>query len=183
MKLALFAACVVLMNLVIQINGTKRVHECERRAGSCYKVMMDRDFWPDAKKRCEELGGYLASVESEQEQHAVVDLIEQSIAREPTSSKICENVGWSWNGGKVYHIGARRATDSCSAKFVWEGPGSKQTDVHYTNWRTLEPEQPSCSGNIEFCVQVVQGNDWKWNDINCGINTHGYGCSVCEFDQ
>jgi len=140
-----------------------------------YQVLLSNQTWPQAKAACEGLGGKLATVGSQKEQDNIAALLKATVLKNAKQAEVCKN-NWS-EGGMQFHIGARRSADSCSAKWIWKGPGNKETDVTYFNWQAGEP---SCDG---YCVALIEPWGYKWNDSSC--DQAGYGslkCAVCEFD-
>jgi len=153
---------------------------CVNGREGCYKVILSGQSWVQSKAICENMGGYLVQIDSANEHNDVVSIIKSTTAQDPTKAQICQSQ-WTWNGGMLFHIGARRTADVCSAKFVWTGPGNNQRDLGYTNWHSYEP---SCGGSYEHCTQLVENYGYLWNDINCGVKMNeGLACPVCEFNK
>lgn len=138
--------------------------------GHRYERIEESMSWTDAKKYCEDRGGYLAVITSQAEQEAVQQLV----------------AGGSRNN---YWIGAYRSGSS----FAWVTGES----FSYTNWDSGEPNndpnQSSESGENYVMMYRVKdpskskGQAYAWNDCpNAGevnfykLSNYGF---VCEYDR
>lgn len=104
----LFAASVVLSGCRSacpsrsEAGGAKPVHPADATAfgGHWYKAFDDDTSWHAAKKKCEELGGYLACIESEAEQAFIAKLAEGRYLSLGATDEASEGT-WCWiNGAK-----------------------------------------------------------------------------------
>ena len=135
-----------------------------------YEVFDQGMTWSDAKRVCEELGGHLVTITSEEEQNFVTSLIEE---------------------GKMnqYWLGLQRY----SQEYAWITGES----VEYSNWDKGEPN--GIENNKEYCAEIlnkanpaVSGSQrFKWNDVNNSntvsgetdfFNTDLVGF-ICEYDS
>jgi len=156
-------------------NASARSSDTVCGPDGCYKVMLTRQNWTESKQICERQGGHLAFIESQREQNTVVGIVQNTISAYPDQARVC-----NWEFGSQFHIGARRSYDSCSARWVWKGPGARETNVTYTNWN---PGEPNCYGQAQFCAVLAQADRFNWDDIPCENHPQAYSCAICEFDN
>lgn len=120
--------------------------------------------WNEAKKYCEKLGGYLATITSYGEQQEINNLI-------------------SDKGKNVYWLGGTNSQNDGSWKWI------TSEDWNYTNWGEGEPNN---SRNDESYLEIIRVPFDKikygeWNDMSndgdsshCSLENHGF---VCEWDK
>ena len=109
-------------------------------SGHCYKAFtgFQNKDWNAAQSACEQWGGYLATINSANENAFVKDLT---------------NCSKTWLG----------LTDSVSeGAFIWVDGNPLAGPFIYSNWEEGEPNNKSG----EDCVQIY--SDGKWNDEGCG---------------
>ncbi|XP_062611198.1 alpha-N-acetylgalactosamine-specific lectin-like [Saccostrea cucullata] len=117
--------------------------------GHSYLLVPDAVSWDTAKERCERYGGYLAEVESIEENNWITQTL---VAPYYANSSADWWLLSSW-------IGANDLTEE--GTFVWSTSGNH---LNYTNWLSGQPD--NFLGN-ENCVQVT--NNGIWNDMGCGL--------------
>ncbi|KAF4088846.1 hypothetical protein AMELA_G00059410 [Ameiurus melas] len=108
--------------------------------GRCLIYQAAKMIWTSAEKQCQDLGGHLLSVHSENEYRMAKNLIRtHDSAESPT-----------WIG-----------LSSCQQKDKWFW--SDGTKLIYTKWNPREPNR--LFG--ECCVHVNYGKQKDWNDSSC----------------
>lgn len=123
-----------------------------------YEVVGMCMSWTDAKAYCEEQGGHLATIESQEEYNKILGLAAAS-------------------GRKVLWLGAMRGADGV---FRWiDGK-----ELSYTSWLAGEPNN---EGGTENClVMFLVNNQWSWADVPSDVSAY-YSTSnigfVCEYDK
>ncbi len=131
--------------------------------GHAYMLYDDSLSWPKAKIFCENLGGHLVTINSQEEQNFLIDL-----AKSSTKKNL-------WIGAK---------TDS-SGIYTWV----TEEEFSYTNWA---PGEPNNVNNSQFTAMMyTQKADYDaglWNDENeIGRNWPGYALTdfgfVCEWES
>ncbi|XP_045167612.2 uncharacterized protein LOC123530900 [Mercenaria mercenaria] len=120
---------------------------------SVFHVVTQRLYWVTSKQSCEGLGGYLASIKSEEENEYVVNTVLASFN------------GNIWIGGN----GTNESPDT----FKWLD-GSKVADG-YTNWISGQPFHPV---EETVCMLMFEHKNYQWGDNFC--NTVYYG--LCQFE-
>lgn len=118
--------------------------------GSIYSVYEDSLSWTDAKKFCEDIGGHLVTITSEEEQNFVVDLI-------------------SDHNKDLFWIGLNdTVTDG-----KWEWVTGE--DVVYTNWSSTEPSNGThATYGEEDYVHIVAKKINDTKPIGCWNDDHNY---------
>ncbi|XP_045179347.2 hepatic lectin-like [Mercenaria mercenaria] len=123
-----------------------------------YKLVLKRMPWTDAKNYCNDLGGYLAIITSQEEEQ----FIETSV--------------FSAQNGSVW-LGA--TTDASAKFFLWQD-GSAVSDG-YMNWKDGEPilYNPS-NDKAEHCMLIHKHTSgvWRWKAKSCSYKV----IPLCEFD-
>ena len=131
-----------------------------------YEIFDEGLTWEEAKKACEEKGGYLATITSQEEQKYIEKLISGG------------NKNGYWLGGY---------TDDGIDNFEW----ITGEDMEYTNWGDEQPDFDYEDKLMIYNVDYFEGNEiGKWNNLenegvqgNNGISfkseSLGY---VCEWD-
>ena len=107
----------------------------------------------DARKKCQEMGGELAIIESEKENEFIFDLVKKT------------NGLSRWG----VWIGLQRQDDG---SFQWVDG----TPVVYNGWATGEPND---NHGREDCAHMYLDVEGKWNDCPCdwGVNP-GFACEI-----
>ncbi|XP_078314553.1 perlucin-like [Crassostrea virginica] len=121
---------------------------------SCYHVSRDAESWVEAMRMCEIHGGYLARVESAEEQTFIENLLQGLHGR------------MYWLGGSDW---------SKEGSWVWEPYGSA---INYTNWHHGQPDN---THNAEHCLLLDRHSRFQWMDYNCHEPLH-YICEDPEAD-
>jgi hypothetical protein len=128
--------------------------------GHKYKVFKEQCSWHEAKKRCEEMGGYLVIINDEKEQNAVVNLL-------AGSGVLVDNTGGrKWDG---VWIGA--TIEARAGGWAW----IDNSPMAFSRWVS---GQPDGSGKyLKLCIR----HGGRWDDQPAG----GFGTSffICEWDD
>lgn len=123
-----------------------------------YEVINTRMTWSEAKAYCENLGGYLATVESQEEYNKIIDLANAS-------------------GRKVLWLGAQK---NANQSFEW----ITGEPFNYSFWLSGEPNNEG--GNENYLVMFYVNNQWVWADVPNDVSPY-YGDEtvgfVCEYDE
>ncbi|XP_038058027.1 macrophage mannose receptor 1-like [Patiria miniata] len=112
------------------------------RGDYCYYTQnpsTDMLTWTEADAYCNNLGGYLASIHSIEENNFIRSRLEPGV---------------SWR----YWIGLRET--AAGGSYNW----SDKTDSSYTNWN---PDEPNDYGGEEECAEM-HSSLGTWNDMACG---------------
>ena len=130
--------------------------------GHYYQVFEpDSITWEDAKQRCEQMGGYLATITSAEEQAFVDSLIENS-------------------GKNGLWLGAYR--QQSDAEFVW----LTGEPFQFTNWSAGQPDYTSRREDMLMLYTYHNSQFGKWNDLtnegwyDVPARKMGY---ICEWDS
>ena len=154
-------------------------------AGNIYAAFDEQLNWYNAKEICESIGGHLATVTSEHEFNAIVNLIQDGEYAEYLLGGIKTNAGWKWitgeetsyfnwdagqpeNGKTQWYLGVRKATGkmhdydhnhkSSTMGFVCEWEYEVTEKEHFfTEWQTITA--PTCFG---------EGEEWRIC-THCGL--------------
>ena len=139
----------------------------------CYLFQEWNSTWYNARRECKQSGGYLVEIDSQEEQGAIRDEIDDR--------------GWDGNSHFGFWIGL---TDIFhDGTWVWDNLGKP---LDFSNWASGEPNNYN---GAQHCVAMkVWGsvydvdNDFKWDDISCDTiktgnfsgldNTIGYICEA-----
>ena len=163
--------------------------------GHFYEVVNDGMSWTDAKAACEERGGHLVIITSQDEESFIEDLIEDN------------------RDGDIYHywLGATDEEEEGIWKWVdgevfWQGTlasqGGHSVEGMYQNWLPSQPNNSVKEGEVGqdyLEIQVTRGNEgaseyMTWTDItNNGVaygfegpedynDTQYYG-HICEWEE
>ena len=124
--------------VVDEANSIEVCEHCKaaKYNGHIYVIFQDKVSWFEAYSYCEALGGYLATVTSEEEQKFVLSYLQLSNCKDSV-----------WLGG--YTIDAKK----------WEWITGEAFE--YTNWYT---NQPDTYQNKEFFLAIAFEYANKWND-------------------
>lgn len=123
-----------------------------------YEIVSQRMTWAEARAACEEKGGYLATVTSEEEYRRI---LEQAEASDRT----------------VLWLGAARGSDN---SFEWI---SGET-FSYAPWLSGEPNNEG--GDEDYLVMFLVNGQWVWADVPEDLSPYysesqvGY---VCEYNE
>lgn len=131
--------------------------------GHLYSLYNEHLTWSQAESRCQQMGGHLVTIKSEEEQALVEDLLEYGV-----------------KGG--YFIGCSDTATEGTWKWVdtneifFVGTGSSGTASGYNNWNTGEPNNGS---GVEDCGGIYTATG-KWNDYSG--DTSAIVGFICEID-
>lgn len=120
-----------------------------------YSIYNTPTSWENAKLVCEQMGGYLATITSTEEQNVIEELL-------------------NYGNLKYYHLGANNLTSSGN----WEWVTNESFD--YMNWAEGEPNNVL---NIENYLSIfnIEAYKGKWNDTsNSAISgiSNGFICEI-----
>lgn len=154
---------------VIQCRGQFEIcsacaRECDLdtfKLGSKRMLMFHKeDTWENAKRKCEQLGMFLVSPATEEENGLLRDFLNKRIYG--------DQINPTWRGWNLWLGGSDQEIEGT---FKWHS----QAPYNYSNFK--KPNEPN-GGTSENCMEVhtVTQKDLLWNDADCGIrNTF-----ICE---
>lgn len=123
-----------------------------------YEVVTTRMTWAEAAAYCEERGGYLATIQSQEEYEKVKALADAS-------------------GRKVLWLGAERNTDQSFSWITGE-------EFSYSYWLSGEPNNEG--GNENCLVMFSVSGQWVWADVPNDVSPY-YAAEkvgfVCEYNE
>jgi len=130
--------------------------------GHAYKVFKEKLLWPQAKQRCEELGGHLVSITSQEEQEFLHTVIEKSGIAVDTRQGLDSWREKLWAGG---------TDEGSEGKWRWVDGSA----WGFTPW---VKGQPDGDGNfLNICPHIRGG----WNDDHAvGALVTGF---ICEWPK
>lgn len=130
--------------------------------GHLYSLIDEPMSWTEAKAYCENLGGYLAVITDEKEQH----FIEEKILQSDTSNRMywiggIQNSGeWTWINGEPFE---------------------------YTNWESAEPTSGNHQPYLQMYSPVSRYDTGTWNNhINNDTSSYWsaeYTGAICEWES
>ncbi|XP_048733100.1 perlucin-like isoform X2 [Ostrea edulis] len=112
---------------------------------SCYHVSRDRESWVEATRMCELHGGYLAHIETAEEQTFMKQLLQRV------------NDHQYWLGGSDWTI---------EGKWIWEPRG---VAFNFTSWSHGEPDNRH---NEQHCLLLDTHSHNQWFDHDCNDARH-----------
>lgn len=124
--------------------------------GKRYEVYNTTLAWNQAYKFCEQQGGHLVTINSQEEQAFIESLLPSC-----TYDRV-------WTGGTdVYNEGN------------WKWINGEE--IHYSNWNDNQPDNYN---NNEY-VLIINKSTGKWNDINSDVwnNTYNLYSFICEYEE
>jgi hypothetical protein len=133
--------------------GSSRPADAVKFGGKFYKVYDTNLTWHEAKKKCEQVGGRLAVIDSAEENEFVVGLVKKS---------------------KVVEVWLGATDEKKEGEWVWV-TGKRMT---YRNW---ERTQPNNKPPGEHYLMLVLGQDGRWSDQPDKSVQHKPGF-VCQWD-
>ena len=127
--------------------------------GHTYKLFLDKVLWSTAKKKCEDAGGYLAVINSKEEQDFICKLIMN-------------------RRGEAFWIGL--TDEATEGTWIW----INGEETRFTNWAPKEPN--NADGNQDHACIHSMAQDWgeslakpgQWDD-DYYESLNGY---ICEWD-
>lgn len=143
--------------------------------GNYYEVMNYGTDWLDAKAACEDRGGHLAIITSQEEEDFIESLIEANRSEDiyhywlGATDEDVEGT-WTWVDGTVFWIGGPAAQ------------GGHSVDGMYNNWLPSQPNnslKEDSNGQDYLEIQVTMGNEgpaeyMTWTDITEDGVAYGY---------
>jgi len=127
-------------------------------SGNCYWLMRHGNYLnrEECSEACNDVGGHLCSIHSDQEERFVIDLIRKHSARK------------TWLGGTGWDIGS---------DWQWDDG----TEWNYWNWRA---GQPNPLGDEDTCLYteangIPNDHDGGWIDGDCHYITEDWNC-MCK---
>ena len=123
--------------------------------GRIYKIFNVNLYWFDAYTYCNNLGGHLVTITSEEEQTFLNTYMNsQSFSSRAWIGAYSDNVKWQW------------ITDE---------------EFDYTNWATNIP-LPDCHNGVEFFAHLNFTNLGDWNDVPSYGDNIGLPYLICEWE-
>lgn len=135
--------------------------------GAKYELVLENCSWEQAKLRCEEMGGHLATIANEEELNEVIALAEEA-------------------GAKFVWLGAKRGEDGA---FKWV----TGEEIDYYVWDANEPSYRDWDGTYEnylmlWKVSFTGTNEWRYNDVRNDPVSYapnkywGITAYICQYD-
>ncbi len=129
--------------------------------GHWYKAFPERLTWTDARRRCEELGGHLACIESAAENEFLAQQVEALIPP---------------NDPMMFAMWIGLTDEAVEGQFRWVN----DSPLRYTNWK---PGEPNNSAGGEDFVAIARFNTdrtrLRWNDFGSNYSA-GF---LCEWER
>lgn len=122
--------------------------------GNTYRVYDYYTSWSNAKQMCEDLGGNLVTITSQEEMNEIKNLLVDA-----------ELYGY-WIG-----------FNDVDKDGIWENVTGEDTGYNY--WGE---NQPDCYENNEYCAVIQNENDLKWNDVPDDCESYPIGF-ICEIEN
>jgi len=139
---------------------TERMNARSEPNYHCYMVFLSERTWFQAKRSCENAGGYLVTITSEDEMNFVW-------------KKFGNLFTETWKGP---WIGLSDAANENDWRWVTGESSVVGQDMVYANWYAAEPDD--CCGGQD-CASISGGHwGYKWNDNKC----HFLLPYICERD-
>jgi len=142
--------------------------------GHCYEAILDQVTWYEAKAACENLGGYLVTITSAQENEFVFNLVKDN------------NAFWyldAFDNGLGPWIGGYQEDGAQEPDGGWRWVTNES--FSYTNWETGQPDNVHGAALNQNCLRFFKkggliGDHW---DDSEGINPveHRLGY-ICEYE-
>ncbi|HEX3022911.1 MAG TPA: C-type lectin domain-containing protein, partial [Lachnospiraceae bacterium] len=134
-----------------------------------YEIIVEDTSWEEADRRCQEMGGHLVTITSQEEMDEVVALAE-------TTDAI-----YIWMGGTTSY-------DNEGNVFGHWETGEK---LSYSAWCKGEPSRVDIDGTEERYLMlwnVKLSNGWSWNDqrndpVEAVPAMSGKMAFICEYDS
>jgi hypothetical protein len=148
-----FTSCILFMRSTqSRVEQTETEYPEVSTATSRYTVFNENLNWNDAKKYCEELGGHLVTITSQEEQDVVAGLL--------SSLDDNEKLNCYFMGAVVENLDGEN-----NKKFEWVTGEA----FNYTNWKTNEPKTDKGEKYLQIFAKTYEGNSGttepgKWND-------------------
>ncbi|GFO23841.1 mannose-binding protein c, partial [Plakobranchus ocellatus] len=117
---------------------------------TCFRLLEEKTMHFAAKYDCEDVGGYVATIRSQEESDAIKDFLDQVSYTHD---------GWGQPGSGVWLAGS---DEDSEGNWYWE-IGRQKFAMSYANWRKDEPNN---AGRGEHCI-VLAHDDWSWVDVDC----------------
>jgi hypothetical protein len=120
--------------------------------GHTYKYFDMQTTWYEAEKICNNLGGHLVTITSEEEQNTVSDLLKNT------------------NNGEIW-LGATDSQNEGTWKWI------TKESFNYSNWDTSQPDN---ANSVEHFAQMYKSG--KWNDRTYYRSSSAIIGFVCEYE-
>jgi hypothetical protein len=152
---------------------TLAVPEWVSIGSSEYHFSSNTKTWEAARTACTDIGGFLATINSESKMKAIIGLIPDHAPADAKQLWIgCKKSGggMGWNNNGVY----KWIQDGGETECTQDAQREDGTTV-YSYWMDGQPSD----FNNEDCVTMVGeswGKDWRWNDDDCDRDAHHYLC-------
>jgi hypothetical protein len=165
----------LLLMFVIILVGCKK--EDSRHCwtnGHCYEAILEPLSWYDARAACENLGGYLATITSEDENEFVFNLVKDN------------NAFWyldAVNNGLGPWLGGYQEDGAEEPDGGWRWVTGEAWS--YTNWETGQPDDVHGAANNQNVLRFFKaggliGDHWDDSEGNNPVeHRKGY---ICEFE-
>ena len=136
--------------------------------GSRYVLVKEALSWEEASRRCQEMGGHLATITSQQEMDTLTAMAE------------AEDISYLWLGGYTSY-------DDDGNVF---GHWVTGEEFSFQAWSEHEPSRQDLDGTEEWYIMlwnVASVGHWSWNDQrNDPLSAAGYMADsmgfICEFE-
>ncbi|GFO45623.1 macrophage mannose receptor 1 [Plakobranchus ocellatus] len=133
---------------------------------TCFRLLCVAESYSTTKRICENLGGSLASVRTEEESDAIKDFLNQASMPRDRS--------WAHYRPTVYLAGSYDRTEG---DWYWYTTGQRENiSSGFTDWSDSEPNNCGIGCTKENCMAMSANQDWKWTDVRC----HTRRAALCE---
>ena len=131
----------------------KEVDKVTTLNGHVYRAVKETLSWTQAKARCEELGGHLATITSQAEYDVILDMIDDDDADIYSLGGTDSEGSWKWITGEAFT---------------------------YTDWQAGEPNGQQ---GENYLLLVRDNEVWGWNDgTDIDTRTSEGYYFICEFE-
>ena len=141
--------------------------------GKTYEVVRENKTWGDAALCAVERGGYLAEINSEEEQNAIFAALgDASITNSNTTAFECGSCSFVWIGGHDTSLEGKWIwdgnNDGVGPQFWMGGINGEPVDDSYTNWGNVgEPDNFNNQDGLALALQNwIFGVSGEWNDLS-----------------
>ena len=151
-KLTLFVAVLAVALLGVGCASTPKgpPSNAVKWNGHWYIFIDEKMPWVEAEKRCKDMGGHLAVIESKEENEFVLGYLQSAFTEKGS-------LGGAW-------IGASAEVDG---EYRWSPPNRKKLSETYSNWWTGKPEGTSMYVHITVKHRTARANgSWACNLTN-----------------
>lgn len=144
----------------------KTIKADDKKRDQRYEIFVEDISWEDAARKCQEMGGHLATITSKDEMNEIIKLAES------------KNITYVWLGGYTSY-------DDDGNVF---GHWVTGEDFSYSAWCDGEPSRTDLDGTPEWYITLWKVKDkWSWNDQRNDIvgdfeTISGKLAYVCEYE-